>query len=89
MMTDFFLTISVIILCFAFVCLYRALFGPTIIDRIIAVNVIGTKTVTVILFMGFIFHRVDMFIDISIVYALINFIGTLTFTKYFEQRGVL
>jgi len=88
-MIVFFLLISVIILCLALVCLYRALFGPTIIDRIISVNVIGTKTVTVILFMGFIFHRVDMFIDISMVYALINFIGTLTFTKYFEKRGVL
>ena len=88
-MTDFFLTISVIILCLAFLCMYRAVFGPTIVDRMIAVNVVGTKTVTVILLMGFIFHNVDFFIDISIVYALINFIGTLTLSKYFEKRGVL
>ena len=88
-MMDFFLIISIIILCLAFVCLYRAVFGPTIIDRMIAVNVIGTKTVTVILFMGVLFQRVDMFIDISLVYALINFIGTVTFSKYFEKRGVM
>ena len=86
-MNDFFLIISIIILCLVFVCLYRAVFGPTIVDRMIAVNVIGTKTVTVILFMGFIFHRVDFFIDIAIVYALINFIGTMTFSKYFEKKG--
>ena len=87
-MRYFFLTISIIILFLVFHCLYRAVFGPGIINRMIAVNVIGTKTVAVILLMGFIFNRVDFFIDISMVYALINFIGTLTFSKYFERKGV-
>ena len=87
-MIQFFLTISIIILVLAFLCLYRAVFGPGIINRMIAVNVIGTKTIAIILFMGFIFKRIDFFIDISLVYALINFIGTLTFTKYFEKMGV-
>ena len=87
-MTGFFLTISIIILLLVLLSLYRAVFGPGIINRIIAVNVIGTKTISVIVFMGFIFERVDLFLDIAIVYALINFIGTLAFAKYFESKGV-
>jgi len=87
-MIDFLLTVSVIILFLVFLCLYRAVFGPGIINRMIAINVIGTKTIAIILFMGFIFKRIDFFIDISMIYALINFIGTLTFSKYFEKKGV-
>ena len=37
---------------------------------------------------GFLFERVEFFIDIAFVYALINFIGTLTLSKYFERKGV-
>ena len=60
----------------------------TIIDRIVGVNVIGTQTIAVILLIGIIFDQVDFFIDIAFVYALINFIGTLAFSKYFEKKGV-
>ena len=87
-MTQFFLTISIVILFLVFLCLYRAVFGPGVMDRIIAVNVIGTKTISILLFMGFIFNRVEFFIDISIVYAVINFIGTIAFSKYFERKGI-
>ena len=62
--------------------------GPHIIDRIIGVNVIGTKTIAVIVLTGYLFNRVEFFIDIDFVYALINFIGTLAFSRYFEQKGV-
>lgn len=88
-MTHFFLTISIVILFLVFLCLYRAVFGPGIVNRIIAVNVIGTKTISILLFMGFIYNRIELFIDISIVYALINFIGTIAFSKYFERKGIL
>ncbi len=88
-MLDFFLTISLIILFLVLLCLYRVVRGPGILNRIIAINVIGTKTIAIILFMGFIFQRIDFFIDIALVYALINFIGTLAFSKYFERKGVV
>jgi multicomponent Na+:H+ antiporter subunit F len=68
--------------------MYRVLMGPVIIDRIIGVNVIGTKTIAVILLTGFIFEREEFFIDIAFVYALINFIGTIAFAKYFDRKGV-
>lgn len=87
-MTDFFLAISIIILVFVFLCLYRAAFGPGIINRMIAVNVIGTKTIAILIFIGMIFNRVEFFLDISIAYALINFIGTVSFSKFFEKKGV-
>lgn len=87
-MQNFFLVIALAILFSALLCLYRVLVGPVIIDRIIAVNVIGTKTIAVILLVGFIFERVEFFIDIAVVYGLINFIGALALSKYFERRGL-
>ena len=85
---NFFLVASLAICFLSFLCLYRAILGPGVLNRIIAINVIGTKTIAVILLMGFIYRRVDFFIDIALVYALINFIGTLAFSKYLENRGV-
>ena len=69
-------------------CLYRALRGPGIINRIIAVNVIGTKTIALVLLMGTAFERVEFFIDIAFLYALINFISTLAFSKYLDLKGI-
>ena len=67
--------------------LYRVIKGPVIIDRIVGVHVIGTKTIAVVLLTGHLFDRVEFFIDIALVYALINFIGTLALSKYFERKG--
>ena len=84
----FFLIASLTILFAVLLSLYRVVAGPHIIDRIIGVNVIGTKTIAVIVLTGYLFDRVEFFIDIAFVYALINFIGTLAFSRYFEQKGV-
>jgi len=64
----------------------RALLGPTIYDRILAVNVFGTKTVLLIAAMGFLFGRPD-FLDIALVYALINFISVIGVLRYFEYSN--
>jgi multicomponent Na+:H+ antiporter subunit F len=63
--------------------LTRALLGPTIYDRILALNSFGTKTVLIIAVYGFLSGRPD-FLDIALVYALINFTGTIAVLKYFE-----
>lgn len=63
--------------------LVRALLGPTIYDRILAVNSFGTKTVLAIALLGFLTGRTD-FLDIAMVYALINFIGTIAVLNFFE-----
>ena len=61
----------------------RALRGPTVFDRVLAVNMFGTKTVLLICLLGFVVGRPE-FMDLAIVYALMNFIGTLTILKYFQ-----
>ena len=59
----------------------RALLGPTVYDRIMAVNAFGTNTVLIIAVLGFMTGRPD-FMDIALVYALINFIGTIAVLKF-------
>ena len=61
--------------------LARAIIGPTVYDRILAVNMFGTKTVLIIAVLGFLTGRPD-FLDISLAYALINFIGTIAVLKF-------
>ena len=68
--------------------LSRAVMGPTIYDRILAINAHGTKTVLLIAVIGFVTGRPD-FLDLALVYALINFIGTLAALKFlkYERLG--
>ncbi len=61
----------------------RALLGPTVYDRVLALNTFGTKTVLLIAVLGFLAGRPE-FLDLAMVYALINFIGTIAVLKYFE-----
>lgn len=63
--------------------LVRALLGPTMYDRVLAVNTFGTKTVLLIAALGFLTDRPE-FLDLALVYALINFIGTVAVLKFFE-----
>jgi len=66
--------------------LVRAILGPTVFDRILAVNLFGTKTVLLIAVMGFLRGQPD-FIDLALIYVLINFIGTVVILKYVEYRN--
>ena len=63
--------------------LTRALLGPTVYDRVLAVNTIGTQIVLLIAVYGFLTERPD-FADIALLYALLNFIGTLAVLKFFK-----
>jgi len=64
--------------------LYR---GPTVYDRVLAVNSFGTHTVLLIGVMGFLGGRPD-FLDIALLYALINFVGTIAILKFFRYRAI-
>jgi len=66
--------------------LYRAIFGPTILDRLIGTNAIGSKTVVLLILIGILYHRVDMFVDIALAYGLLNFIAVLAASRYFQKR---
>ncbi len=63
--------------------LARAFLGPTLYDRVLAANAFGTKTVLMIALLGFLMGRPD-FVDIALLYALINFIGTIAILKFFR-----
>jgi multicomponent Na+:H+ antiporter subunit F len=61
--------------------LIRSILGPTVFDRVLAVNSFGTKTVLLIAVYGFLSGRPD-FLDLALVYALMNFIGTIAVMKF-------
>ncbi len=67
-----------------FLALVRAFLGPTVYDRVLGVNAIGTMTVLLIAAIGFLMGRPD-FLDIALVYALINFIGTVAVLRYIRR----
>jgi multicomponent Na+:H+ antiporter subunit F len=62
---------------------YRVIVGPTLFDRLLGTGAIGTKTVALICIVGVVFERLDMFVDIAVGYAILNFIGNLAIAKYF------
>ena len=66
--------------------LYRAVLGPTVLDRMIGVNAIGSKTTVLLIMIGLLYHRVDMFVDIALAYAMLNFIAVLAASRYFQKR---
>ena len=67
--------------------MFRAFAGPTVFDRILAVNTAGTLTVVLISVYGFLSERPE-FLDIALLYALINFIGTVAVTKFVRFQGL-
>lgn len=66
-------------------CMIRAVKGPGSADRLVAINVIGTKTIVLILIVSFILKE-TYFVDVALVYALISFTATITISKYIESR---
>ena len=67
--------------------LFRLYSGPTVYDRVLAVNSFGTHTVLFIGVIGFLSGRPD-FLDIALLYALINFVGTIAVLKFFRYRSI-
>ena len=68
-------------------CLLRAVLGPRFSDRLIAVNMIGTKTVLMIALLIRVFHE-DYLVDICLIYALISFLSFVVLTRLLEDRMV-
>lgn len=66
--------------------LYRAVLGPTVLDRLVGVNAIGSKTTVLLILIGLIYHRVEMFVDIALAYATLNFLAVLAASRYFQKR---
>jgi multicomponent Na+:H+ antiporter subunit F len=86
-MSQFFLGLAIAISILIFLALYRAVFGPTVFDRIIGAGFVGTKTAVLICLIGFLYNRIDMFVDLALAYSILNFIGTIIVSKYFVHKG--
>jgi multicomponent Na+:H+ antiporter subunit F len=84
-MENFFVWVGVAILALMIPIIYRMVIGPTAIDRIVAVNVIGTKTTVLLIIIGMLFKRVEMFVDFALTYALLNFIGSIAAARFFDR----
>lgn len=82
-MQAFFWGISVFLLANAFLCLVRAYLGPTVMDRILAVNIVGTKTLIVLVLLAFVFGR-SLYIDVAFIYGLLNLVATLAAARFIE-----
>ncbi len=82
------MTVAALVALFIGMCLLmiRALMGPTLYDRVLAVNSFGTKTVLVIGLLGYVMGR-PAFLDIAILYTLINFVSTIAILKFFRYRS--
>ena len=69
--------------------LIRAIKGPTVIDRLVAINVIGTKSIVLLLFAGILFGQLEMFVDIALGYGLLNYIVSIAASRYYQHRRCL
>ena len=67
--------------------LIRLFLGPTLYDRVLALNAFGTLAVLMISVVGFLFGRPD-FLDIALLYALLNFVGTIAILKFFRYKEI-
>ncbi|MFO7866217.1 MAG: monovalent cation/H+ antiporter complex subunit F [Candidatus Aminicenantes bacterium] len=81
-MERYFIYLGVLLTVIILIPLYRVLRGPTLFDRMLGAGAIGTKTMVLVIVIGFIFDRIDMFIDITLAYAVLNFIGTIAVARY-------
>ena len=88
-MSNFLLIVGMGMCVLVLLCLYRVTFGPNVLNRTAAISAVGNKTLILLLFMGVIYNRVDMFVDISMVYGLLNFLGTVVLAKYIKGTGVM
>ena len=89
-MIDQFVVATAALLVCMVMTLIRSIAGPTVFDRVLAVNSFGTKTVLLIAVYGFLTGRPD-FLDLALVYALMNFIGTIAvmkFTRFGDLAGM-
>jgi multicomponent Na+:H+ antiporter subunit F len=82
-----FVTLALAMVAVTAVTFYRVVVGPTLFDRMLAASVIGTTNIAIIAVVGFIYERPDMFVDLAIAYAMLNFISTVAIARYLESQG--
>jgi multicomponent Na+:H+ antiporter subunit F len=88
-MIGFFSGVGIFLLLNIILVFIRAIKGPTVIDRLLSINVIGTKCINLIIIAGIIFNRLDMFVDIAIGYGLLNYIAAVATAKFYHHNKTL
>lgn len=87
LLVNSFIISCIVLTLMIFFSFYRAYQGPTAADRVIAINIIGTKTVVIIALVSYIYSK-DFFLDVALVYALIAFIAQVGIAKYLEKGAL-
>lgn len=87
-MTDFFLYSTVVLTIIIAIPLIRVVKGPTVYDKIMGANAIATKTIVLICLIGFLNGRIDMYLDITIAYAVLGFLGVMAIAKYIDTKRI-
>ena len=77
---------AIIVILNALVCLYRVIKGPTIQDRVLAINIVGSKTLIILVLVAFIFKS-SIYLDVAILLVLLNFIVIVIVSRYLEAYG--
>jgi multicomponent Na+:H+ antiporter subunit F len=85
-MNTFFFTLTIFIALLFAASLYRIVAGPSVFDRAIGTGLIGTNAILVLVLIGFLYDRIDMFVDLALAYGMLNFIGVVALAKYFERK---
>lgn len=87
-MTAFFLYSTVVLTIIISIPLYRVFMGPTVYDRLMGTNAIASKTIVLICLLGYIFDRIEMFIDITLAYAILGFISIMAIAKFVSSKRI-
>lgn len=85
-MNSFLTGTAIIVIINAFLCFCRVIKGPTIQDRVLVINIVGSKTLIILVLMAFIFKS-SIYLDVAILFVLLNFIVTVTVSRYLEAHG--
>ena len=86
-MDNVFVATAITLMLLVFVCLYRAIIGPRAIDRVISINIIGTKALVILSLISLVFNE-TFYLDVAVVYALISFIMTVGVSKYIDTENI-
>ena len=81
------IVLVVILIIACFLCLYRAGKGPTVPDRMVAIDILGTLVVGICAILGYT-SDLHFLIDIALAWIFIAFIGTIALAKYLEGRNL-
>jgi multicomponent Na+:H+ antiporter subunit F len=78
--------VTTILIANSMLCLYRASRGPTMPDRILAINAVGSVAISVLILISYVLDS-GLYLDVAMVYAILNFTGTVAVSRYLEIEG--